>query len=159
MRDDGHEGRVDDWLAQTASLPSEALLQAWERAFGALWQRTHQTLGEVTLTAILDRVLRRSAKRYPRLACLQAVATGISCKELSAQAGDVSREELVESVRYAMLEFLTVLGNLTAGILTEALHATLAEQTKEVAEIAARVEPSSVDPTVHVKSTRKRNHV
>ena len=159
MRDDGHEACVDHWLAQTVPFATSELIELWEAAFNALWRRTHETLGEVTLAAILDRVLRRASKRYPLLACIEPVKSGISCEALVAPADQMPREELLELLRYVLLEFLTVLGNLTAGILTAALHATLLEQSNQVAERAARGESSSVTPIVPSNPSRKPSHV
>jgi hypothetical protein len=160
MRDDRHDACVDEWLAQTAGLSSTDVLAAWERAFGALWQRTQRTLGEVTLTAILDRVLRKAARRYPLLSSLQAVTSGVSCKELATQAAEVPRDDLMESLRYVLVEFLTILGNLTAGIMNEPLQSTLAEQTRELAEAAAaRTESTPESSPVHPTPSRKPSHV
>ena len=52
MLDEGQHGAwVDSWLKRSAKdLSPQALLQLFERAFGALWARTQTTLGEVTLT-------------------------------------------------------------------------------------------------------------
>lgn len=158
MRDDGHEACVDHWLAQTVPLETSELIELWEVAFNALWRRTHETLGEVTLTAILDRVLHRATKRYPVLASLEPVKSGISCKALGAPASEMPREELLETLRHVLLEFLTVLGNLTAGILTHALHATLLEQSNQIAGRVANAEPS-VTPNGPPKSSRKPRHV
>ncbi|HEY6555981.1 MAG TPA: hypothetical protein VI072_01865 [Polyangiaceae bacterium] len=65
------------------------------------------------------------------------MTSGVSCKELAAQAPEVPRAELMQSLRYVLVEFLTILGNLTAGIMNDPLHSTLAEQTRELAEAAA----------------------
>lgn len=159
MRDDRHETCVEEWLAQAAGLSSTDVLAAWERAFGALWQRTQRTLGEVTLGAILDRVLRKAAKRYPLLSALHAVTSGVSCKELATQAGEVPRDDLMESLRYVLVEFLTIIGNLTAGIMNDPLHSALAEQTRELAAAAAaRTESTPESPPVH-PTPRKPSHV
>lgn len=159
MRDDGHEACVDHWLAQTTSLSTSELLDDWERAFNAVWRRTHETLGEVTLGAILDRVLLKAAKRHSVLACLEPAKSGISCRGLGAPAGEMSREELVALLRSVMLEFLTVIGNLTADILTDALHATLREQRSQVAERAPGDESASANPNDPSKPSRKPSHV
>ncbi len=158
MRDDGHEACVDHWFAHTVPLSTSELLEVWEGAFNALWTRTHETLGEVTLAAILDRVLLKAAKRHGVLACLRPVTSGISCKELGPPASQMAREELVALLRSVTLEFLTVIGNLTAGILTDALHATLREHSDGVADRVARAESSSVSPIVSSKTSRK-SHV
>lgn len=129
-----HSACVDAWMERAAAgLPSERLLQAFEQAFGALWRRAHVTLGEVTLYAIVDRVLYNTAERYPILSWLRVESTGLRCEELHEHAGGLPRDQLVEGVRFVLMEFITVLGSLTAEILTPALHAELSKMGREAA--------------------------
>jgi hypothetical protein len=126
MVDQDHDACVSAWMRRAAKdLPSDRLVQAFEEAFGALWRRAHQTLGDITLTAIVDRVLYSGAERFPVLSALEVDATGLRCEKLRANARDVPPEQLVGALRFMLIEFLTVLGNLTADILTPALHSTL----------------------------------
>jgi hypothetical protein len=128
MRTEGseHARAVHAWMERAAGLPTEALLRAFEAGFAALWHRADRTLGDVTLAAIMDRVLVTAADRYPVLAALEIGPTGIRWQPLRERAGDVQRDELSDGLCFVMVEFLTVLGNLTAEILTSALHAELA---------------------------------
>ena len=48
-----HASCVEAWLARVQPEP-ERLVPAFERAFAALWSSAYQTLGEVTLTAMVD---------------------------------------------------------------------------------------------------------
>jgi hypothetical protein len=121
-----HIGCVNAWMDRGAGgLPPERLVQAFEEAFGALWRRAHQTLGDVTLTAILDRVLCNGAERFPILSELRIEATGLDCRELRKNAHGAPPNELADAIRFVLVEFLRVLGSLTANILTPALHAEL----------------------------------
>ena len=56
-----HGAYVHAWLARAApragAIPAAGWIGLIERAMGALWRRAHRTLGEVTLAAIVDRVL------------------------------------------------------------------------------------------------------
>jgi hypothetical protein len=124
-----HAARVDAWLERSAhGLSSEALLRLFEAAFGALWLRTKITLGEVTLTAIAERVLYNASEKFPLLATIEVeTMAGIQCRELREQIGSVHGSELMRGIRFVLVEFLTVLGNLTAEILTPELHAALLE--------------------------------
>ncbi len=126
MRDDGqHALCVDAWLERSATgLAPEALLRLFEAALNAVWVRTKTTLGEVTLTAITERVLHNASERFTLLWSLKIEPTnGIQCRELSDRIGSVAPSELRQAVRFVLVELLTVLGNLTAEILTPALHA------------------------------------
>jgi hypothetical protein len=122
-----HAARVDAWLERSAKgLSSEALLRLFEAAFGALWLRTKTTLGEVTLTAIAERVLYNASEKFPLLATIEVEPmAGIQCRALREQIGTVRDSELMKGIRFVLVEFLTVLGNLTAEILTPELHAEL----------------------------------
>lgn len=84
-----HGACVDAWLARAANgLPPDKLLMVFNQGFTALWSRAHQTLGDVTLMAIVDRVLYVAAERYPYLCALKVEPAGLRCQELQQQAGN-----------------------------------------------------------------------
>ena len=119
-----HQHTVDAWLERLAGRSTEELIRACETAFAALWQRTNWTLGEVTLVALVERVLYTAKEHYPLLASVETTTSGLRCESLTTQPG-LRRGDVAEAIRYVLTEFLTVLGNLTAQILTPALHAEL----------------------------------
>jgi hypothetical protein len=126
--DEGHHAAcVDAWLERSAKdLPPERLLILFEAAVRALWGCTSTTLGEVTLTAIADRVLYNAGERFPSFSLLKLEPSGeLQGGELRERVGAMSDSELVGGIRYVLVEFLTVLGNLTAEILTPELQAEL----------------------------------
>lgn len=128
MIDEGqHRACVDEWLERSGeSLPRESLLELFDLAFGALWAPTRITLGEVTLTAIAERVLFNAAQRFPFLSSLEVdPSTGIPCRDLRERVGSIGRPELIAGLRFILVELLTVLGNLTAETLTPELHSEL----------------------------------
>jgi hypothetical protein len=122
-----HAAHVDAWLKRSAKdLSPEVLLQLFETALAALWARTSTTLGEVTLTAIADRVLYNASEKFPLFSSLEVEPTGgIQFRALRARISSVRLSELKEGVRFVLVEFLTVLGNLTAEILTPELYSEL----------------------------------
>lgn len=121
-----HSACVDAWMEGAAKgLPPERLLRLFEEGFGVLWRRAHQTLGEVTLTAIVDRVLSTATEQFPHLAPLKVEATGIRFEDLREHAASLQQDQLAEGIRFVLVEFLTILGNLTSDILTPALHSEL----------------------------------
>jgi len=125
---DHHIALVDAWLQRASiDVSSPLLLRRFEVAFAALWVRARTTLGDVTLTAIADRVLYNAAEQFPVFARLSIDAdTGIHSKEIRVGLGAQSKSELERAIRFVLIEFLTVIGNLTAEILTQDLHAALA---------------------------------
>ncbi|HZL16248.1 MAG TPA: hypothetical protein VFG23_00755 [Polyangia bacterium] len=128
MIDEGHHAAcVEAWLTRSAAASSpETLLRLFEAALGAIWLRTKTTLGEVTLTAIAERVLHNASEKFSLLWSLKVEpAAGIQCRELRERIGSVPPTELLGAVRFVLVELLTVLGSLTAEILTPELHAEL----------------------------------
>lgn len=126
-----HDTPLDAWMKAAAGseVPTERLVQAFAEAFAAIWRRAHVTLGDVTLTAITDRVLYTAAERFPFLASLAVQPSGLECQELRERGHEQPREQLAEGIRFVLLELLTVLENLTAGVLSPALHAELSRVT------------------------------
>ena len=126
-----HAAHVEAWLEGAAkTLPRTQLVTLFERALVALWGRAEVTLGEVTLTAIVDRVLYTASETYPYLSTLKVEKTGASFDEFRQQGAQ--HANLPEAIRLALVEFLTVLGHLTDEILTPALHAELSKVSLEV---------------------------
>jgi hypothetical protein len=123
-----HAACVDAWLRDAGNdLPPDRLLQLFEGAFAALWARTCSTLGEITLGAIVDRVLYTTSEKLPHFSGVQLDRSrGIDCGELRRQVGSLHLPELREGIRFVLVEFLTVLGSLTAEILSPELHGALA---------------------------------
>ena len=119
-----HAPFIEDWLRQNACCHSrEQLRDLFSRAFDALWRRSLVTLGEVTLSAIFDRILYRSKRAYPWLDAVILFEHGFSLEKLD-MLDDGS--ELLTGLKHILLELLTVLGSLTADALTKQLHAELA---------------------------------
>jgi hypothetical protein len=131
---DDHRACVNAWMARAAKddPAPERLIEAFEQAFAALWRRAHRTLGDVTLMAIVDRVLYNAAEGFPFLSALKIEATGLRCPELRQSAGSSHHDQLAEGLQFLLVEFLTVLGNLTAEVLTPALHSELSKVALEV---------------------------
>src|SRR5438094_10308803 len=118
-------------MERVAKDPPDQVFGAFEIAFAAMWRRARVTLGDVTLTAILDRVLYTAAERFPLLSPLEVNATGLRSDKFRQKAGSLHRDQLVEGIRFILVEFLRVLGNLTAEVLTPALHSELARVATE----------------------------
>ena len=132
MVDDGdHVGCVDAWFERAAKgVLTDQLMVAFEAAFTALWRRAHQTLGDVTLAAIIDRVLYVAAEQHPVMSVLELDTTGVRWDAFRERAASLPAEQLVEGVRFVLLEFLTVLGKLTGEVLSAPLHAELEAQAR-----------------------------
>ncbi|HEX2881724.1 MAG TPA: hypothetical protein VHO25_19500 [Polyangiaceae bacterium] len=108
-------------------MPPEMLVEFFDEGFAAMWLRAHRTLGDITLTAITDRVLRSAAERFPAFSALTVDGSGLQCKDLRERAAGSTHDQVADGMRFVLVEFLTILGNLTANVLTPALHAELSK--------------------------------
>lgn len=125
-----HETAVTAWLDRAARGTKDEIIDAFERGFAALWRRSHVTLGEVTLTAIVERVLHTASAEYPALASIVVDESGLRCEGLRTVA-DLRGDQVRLALQFVLVEFLTVLGELTAEILTPALHDELSKSVTE----------------------------
>ncbi len=126
-----HAARVDAWLAASgAGLDAPAVLRRFESAFAALWRRCRGRLGEVTLMAIADRVLCDGRRRHAFLDAAAVTGEGISVERLVGEANArIDPGEARAAVGFILIEFLRVLGRLTAEVLSPALHGELSNGT------------------------------
>jgi hypothetical protein len=110
-------------------LSPDQLLQLFEHAMGALWNRAHPTLGDVTLSAIMDRVLYNASERFSPFERLKVEPTGIDFRGFHEEGNVFDDDELIEGIQFVIVEFLVVIGNLTGEILTPALRSELSKIT------------------------------
>lgn len=121
-----HAAFVQGWLERSApGLSRAGLVDLFERAMDALWQRTHRTLGEITLAAVADRVLCVAAEKHPTLAALRIETSGIVFDQFRGDSLAQEDAAIREAMTFVLVEFLNVLGNLTDQILTPALYEAL----------------------------------
>ena len=127
-RNTAHVKCVNNWMAEAANgLSSEQVLDLFEQAMLALWNRSVDMLGVITLTAILDRVMYPATKRFPQFKSLKVVGTGIDAAGLRESTKDMTVSQLVEGIRLVLVEFLSLTGYMTAEVLTPALHSELSK--------------------------------
>jgi hypothetical protein len=127
-----HADIVDGWIKRTVEHGSSIEIVGWfGAALEALWTRAVTTLGTVTLTAIAERVLATTTGRFPFLSIINPHPNGDPRwrQQLAERLATVPRSELLEGLRFALIELLVVIGRLTAEILSEELHAAIAEVT------------------------------
>lgn len=124
-----HDACVEAWLARSDGLGTAQRCQFFEQALSVLWHRAHRTLADVTLMAIVERVLYNAAERVPLFGVLRVETNGFLCDGLRERSRTADPALLAEGMRFVLTEYLTVLGSLTADVLTPALHAELANMT------------------------------
>jgi hypothetical protein len=142
-----HATVVDAWLERSLRAGSSADALRWFRAaFEALWGRAVTTLGSATLTAIVERVLAGAAAKHPFLLAVNSRPNGDARwkQQLQDRLSAVPEPELVAGLRFAMIELLTIIGRLTAEILTEELHAAITEAVAGEHEVTAPTGPHAL---------------
>jgi hypothetical protein len=116
-----HAVAVEQWLEDAgAELPAPKLIALLELALATLWTRANRTLGEITLGAIVDRVLHVTSERYPFLSISLCASDPVRFQvhPLGAVQHD---KRLREVIAFVVAELIGVLGNLTDEILTPGL--------------------------------------
>jgi len=126
-----HEQCVDAWLtSRDASNADKTALTALLLAgLRGIWQRARPSLGDVTLTAIVQRAIHTSERRHIELVQIGLHVTDAGTIELTNPSAP--RVDLRAAVACVLVEVLHVLGELTASALTPALHAALAAAAEE----------------------------
>lgn len=143
-----HAACVAEWLARrAANLTAAQQVALLDLGFTAVWNTAHQTLGSITLTAVVDRVLSTSAKDFPPLSQTRADFSGISFEAIYANG--TTPDQSVAALRSTLIELLRVLGAITAEILTPSLHAALAavSMPSEATQSTATASPHDEAPT------------
>jgi hypothetical protein len=125
-----HARAVDAWVAHVSrDGPGTDLLARFEAAFDALWNRARVTLGEITLAAVTRRVLADAVEAFPAFESVLVDENGLHCDAARAELRALDDAVFTEAARLVLATWLSVLGNLTADILTPSLHAALAAAT------------------------------
>ena len=82
MADDSvHIKYVSEWMKRAATVSQDELAGLFEKAMSALWHRTYSALGDITVAAIVDRVLYNAAEKYSVLNSLKLDPSGVNFAE------------------------------------------------------------------------------
>jgi hypothetical protein len=131
-RENSHTAHVKDWLDRAAAdlTPAEQL-RVFELGFATLMEGARPTLGEVTLRAIAERVLHYAAITFPFLATVHLDGGAIECRQVRVRVTQITEQELRSAIEFVLAEVLTIIGNLTAEVLTAHLYDELAGVGRE----------------------------
>lgn len=138
---------VTDWWQRAAADASEGeRRRLLEDALGAVWRRARGTLGDITLAAIMERVLSDVADRSDVLRDLTLDDDG-RLRRLPGDDTDAPAET-EQALLVVLAELLSVIGRLTADILTPALRAeVLALPVDGDAHAHANANADELEPT------------
>jgi circadian clock protein KaiC len=148
-----------DHVARDAAVTS--LPPLFEAAWSALWRRAEGAVGEVALESIAQLGRSRSVEKYPFLSPLKLESHGVSSNALLESAVALDSRELQEGLRFMLVEFLTVIGDLTDEILTPGLYAELSriapESEIQKSDQRGKIRPESRAVLENAKATAKGN--
>jgi len=153
--DPSHGAAVDAWIERSIDHGSSAeIVSLFRGAFEALWSRAITTLGVVTLTAIAERVLHTATTRYAFLSAISPRPNGDARwkQQLHDRLAATPRSELIEGLRFGLIELVTVIGRLTAEILTAELHAAISAVEAGPVESTPRTGPHPVASAERAKA-------
>jgi hypothetical protein len=126
---DMHSKLVKIWEEKSAAeLTQLQHLRLLELGILTLEQTASRTLSNVTLLVIIDRVIRQCIPKHPVLSYISLESNSLSF-ENRPEIDSSKALELMEALRFLLIELLTVLGRITAEILTKALHYELLKVT------------------------------
>lgn len=130
MHEKTHTEVVNAWLERAGKDAStDDLLGLFEKAWGALWRRSVSAVGEIVLESLGERIRAAGVDRYPFLSPLQLNTGEVACTALAGSSSAVEQPRLQEALGFLLVEFLTVIGDLTDQVLTPGLHAELSRLT------------------------------
>jgi len=129
-----HKELVNLWEDKnTTDLRDEQLIQVYASAFHAIESCCLATLSRVTISIVTDRVLHLGSEKHPILSLVTIEPSGLSLKGVVQNIKNYKTEELRGALSYLLVEFLTVIGNITSDVLTQSLHKELMKVTSESA--------------------------
>lgn len=129
-----HKEQVKLWEERNApDLRDEQIIKIFENAILTVERRCLVTLSNITVQVVLDRVLHEGHLKYPPLSFITVELEGLNFSGLNHHSENYKIEEMKDALRYLLIEFLTVIGNITSDVLTLPLHKELMEVTPESA--------------------------
>jgi circadian clock protein KaiC len=149
-----HTEYVKSWLDQAAkNADPPALILLFEAAWDALWRRAESAVGEIALESIAHLARSNSVEKYPFLAPLTLEKNSVSGKGLLESPDGLEKPKLQEGLGFMLVEFLTVIGDLTDQILTPGLYAELSRITPGSEIVKERPEKRAVLEKTEEKMT------
>lgn len=129
-----HRDVVKIWEEKNVrGLRSDQILKIFGTAILAVEHRCLETLSQVTVEVILDRVLHEGLDKFPLLSNVTIEAGGLNLSGLDRKVENLNPEAVTETLSYLLIEFLTVVGNITSEVLSVPLHKELMKVTRETA--------------------------
>lgn len=130
FQNDIHVWVIKEWEKTAALNISKSKHKLiFQLAIVKILKRANHTLSSVTLKAINERVLHQCIEKYPVLSIIQLHSFEMIFDNFNINTNNYSEEEQIEALRFLLTDELSVLGRITADILTAPLHQELLKVT------------------------------
>lgn len=139
QQNDLHTKQVEAWKSKNSGLSNKELIQLFINGILAVRRRSLGTLSNVTVTAVIDRILLECQERFSVLSEIKNDSEGLHFSKFSDQIMDFKSNDVQEALQELLLELLEVFGNITADILTKNLH-------QELMIITHQTSPKDLEP-------------
>lgn len=155
-RTDLHTQQVEEWASQDADkLSAKMQVQLYAMAVEAIEIRSRNTLSSVTVLAVVDRVIHESKEKIPILFPVTIDSNGMNLSGLLETCEACKKADLSKALRFLLTELLTILGDITADILTDPLHQELKKVTSDQISADSEIHSLQVKPTVNTNRDTK----
>lgn len=125
-RNESHANQVNEWDAKIcAGLDLKSFVRTYECAIQAVENRSLITLSSVTLKVVVDRALNESIEKFALLSWATVEPERIDLSRLLEKCESYDPTEIRKALRFLLIKILNVLGNITADVLSPALHSEL----------------------------------
>jgi hypothetical protein len=130
-RSEAHANEVEAWEKRNAASVSPDLLpQLYAKAIQAIHRRSLANLSGITMLVVLDRAIHEVAERHPSLLEIKAGSEAVDFGNFFRR-NEIGSAQLSAALRDLLIAVLTVIGNITADVLTKPLHDELMTVTTE----------------------------
>ena len=126
-----HSQTIGNWVEKsTRALSKAEKIDLFEKSLLKIVSKCQTSLSEITLGAVLDRVLYNSSEQYPLLLSIHLKGVLLDFDHIRNHLDPVTDSEVNEAFHYLITELFFIIGNITAEQLTPLLLAELRTEKK-----------------------------
>lgn len=115
------ESKVKAWIEREARVvPHEQVIPILKLGLQKVWDHARLTVSAVTLMAVSDRAVFNATKHHKFLSTLIIQKGGFSFEKFDSEQ-QITQRELLEGFQVLIARFITIIGKLTADVLTNDL--------------------------------------
>ena len=134
-RSDFHHAVEEIVQRRVAEVRQDELITTYQGLIDSVWSRLERTLGQVTISIMMDRALTETAEKYERLDCLEISKTGLFLEPLRQRVSlksPAEAEEWLAEARKSLQELMVRLVDLLAVLTGDIVVASLLRELEDV---------------------------